>query len=102
MNDELKDNLFLIHHSSLRIPHLEKFPNHLDDVTLLLGRQLWVDRQGERLARGPLCLREVAFRVTEVGEAGLQVERHGIVDVRADAAPLEVLCERVAPAIADA
>ncbi len=60
--------------------------DRVHDDALLFRRQLAVDRNGEALVRRALGLREIAGAIAEVGEARLQVERHGIVDLVADAA----------------
>src|SRR5205085_2684361 len=74
----------------------EEASDGLDDVSLLLFGQLREHRERERLVGGGLGAGEVALAVAEVGEALLEVHRHGVVDLRADAARLEVLDERVA------
>src|SRR5438874_1241987 len=56
----------------------------VDDVRLLLGRQLGIDRQREGLGGGALGFGEVSGLVSQVAEALLEVERHGVVDLRAD------------------
>src|SRR3954467_15464505 len=59
------------------------------DRLLLLDRYLRVDGDGDRLAGRPLGVRKGAADVAEIGEARLQVERRGIVDLVADAAAVE-------------
>src|SRR5205085_4589778 len=80
----------------------EEAAERLDDVLLLLGRQLGEHRERERLAGGALGLREVACLVAQVGEAGLQVERDRVVDLRPDAVLSEVFEQRVAAPFRDA
>src|ERR1044071_1756208 len=80
----------------------EESSERLDDVLLLRARQLRIHRERERGARGALGLGEVALAVSEVGEAGLQVERDGVIDLRADAVSLEVFEQRVAALFGDA
>src|SRR2546425_5150132 len=58
----------------------------VDDVLLLLWRQLRVDRQREGVTGRTLGLREVAYFVTEIGKALLEMEGNGIVDLRPHAA----------------
>ena len=54
-----------------------------------------------RLLRGALGFGQVALLVPEVGEALLQVQRHGVVDLGADACGHEVLAQLVPVARAD-
>ena len=56
---------------------------------------------GRGLRRRRVRIGEVAFFVAEVGEAGLQVKRDGVVDLAADLAVGEVLAEGVAAGGAD-
>ena len=67
-----------------------------DDRVLLRGGQLAVDRNRQALARRALGVRERARPVAEIGEAGLQVERHRVVDLVADAPRVEMALQRVA------
>src|SRR5437773_947810 len=60
------------------------------------GGQLAVDRDRQALGGGALGVRERAGRVSEVGEARLQVERDGIVNLIPDAVLVEMALERVA------
>src|SRR5512145_2375107 len=57
-----------------------------NDVLELLGRELGVDRQRQHLARRFLSLREVAGIVLEISETALRMQRHGVVNLRSDAA----------------
>src|SRR6185312_8517696 len=63
--------------------------------------ELGEDGQCERLARRALGLWEVPLAMLQVFEAFLQVQRHGVVDLGADAAGHEVLAQQIAVAYAD-
>src|SRR5512137_2713498 len=58
---------------------VQRLGHHGDHVALLLGGQLAVDGQRERLTGRPLGMRELAPAIPEMGEAGLLVERHRVV-----------------------
>src|SRR5688500_13813995 len=62
----------------------------------LLGAQLWVDGQRQRLLAGALAVREIALAVTERGEALLQVKGARVVDLATDAALRQVSPQRIA------
>src|SRR5437870_13157761 len=66
-------------------PPLVERGDAVDDVGLLLGRQLGIDRQRQGLPGGALGFGEVSGLVSQVAEALLAVERHGALDLRADA-----------------
>src|SRR2546426_10812372 len=56
---------------------------------LLAGCQLGIDRQREHLAASGFRARQVARTVAERCEAWLQMQRHGVVDRRADPTIIE-------------
>src|SRR4029450_8654059 len=58
--------------------------------------ELAVDRDGEAFIGGPLGVRERAAAVAETREARLQMERHRVINLVADAVLVEVPLERVA------
>src|SRR5215218_3735923 len=60
-------------------------------VRRLVVRELGVHGDRQHLAAGALALGELAFLVAQVGEALLQVQRHGIVDRAADAVLRQVI-----------
>src|SRR5262249_32448773 len=64
-----------VRNGSLSRVRVDERNNGRDDGLLLLQRQLAVDRNGERLVRGFLGVREVAALIAEIGEARLQMER---------------------------
>ena len=68
-------------------------PHH---VLALLGLELGIDRQRQHLGGGALRLREIVRLMLEIGEAALRVQRHGIVDLRADALGREMSAQLVA------
>ena len=72
-----------------------------DDVLLLLSGELAVDRNRQTLCGGSLGVRKLARTIAQVREARLQVKRHGIVDLVADAGRIEVPLQRVAFGRAD-
>src|SRR5688572_12839378 len=57
-------------------------PNH---VLALLGCELGIDRQRQYLGRRALRIRKVRGIVLEISEAALRVQRHWIIDLRANA-----------------
>src|SRR5690349_9658058 len=63
--------------------------------------QLRVDGQRDGLRGGGFGVRAVARLVAEIREAGLQVQRHRVVDLRADALLAQVGLELVALGDAD-
>ena len=68
---------------------------------LLVGPQFGEDRQCECLLGGPLGLRQVALPPAEVGEADLEMEWDGVVDLRADATGSQVLSQAVPLPVGD-
>ena len=68
---------------------------------LLIFAQLGEDGQGQDFAGGALGFGETAFRVAETLERRLQMERDGVVDLRADFALGEELAQAVAAVGAD-
>src|SRR5215472_234168 len=80
-------------HADSALDELADGPHH---SFLLSGRELAVDRQREAAGGGPLGFRKLSAAMTKLGETGLQMERDGIVDLRADAAFLEMRSEPVA------
>src|SRR6185437_3957618 len=79
---------------SISLPPVER-GDALHHVRLLLRRQFGVHRQRHGLARGPLGFGEVPRFVPQVVEALLEVEGHGVVDLRADPLRGEELPERI-------
>src|SRR5688572_21665256 len=71
-----------------------KVRDRVDDVMKLHFVQLREDRQSERVLRRPLGMREVAFAMLQIGEALLQMKRHRVVDLGANAGSHEVLSKR--------
>ena len=69
---------------------------------LLFGGEFGEHREGEGFAGGAFGFGEVALFIIKVAEAVLEVERDGVVDLRADAVLFEVRGERVALAVGDA
>ena len=67
--------------------------DHMRHLRLL---QFRIDRQRQRFAGGALGLRKIPGPVSQVCEALLQMQRHGIVDFSADAAFGEAMLQRVA------
>jgi len=68
---------------------------------LLVFAEFGEDGQGEDFAGGALCFREAAFFVSETLQRRLQMERDGVVDLRADFALGEELTQAVAARGAD-
>ena len=69
-------------------------PHH---VLALLGRELGIDRQRQHLVRRRAATRGKSSRlVLEIGEAALSMQRHRIVDLRADAFGREMGAQLVA------
>src|SRR4029453_762089 len=60
-----------------------------DDSALLLYRQLGINRQREDSISCSFRVRKITAPISERREALLQVERHGIVDLGANAAIIE-------------
>src|SRR5690606_7206826 len=86
--------------SSCTVPGVESRDTR-GDVVDLRRRELGIDRQCEHLLRGALGNRKRARRVAEVRETLLPMERHRIVDLRADAPRGKVVSKLVAPPDAD-
>src|SRR5262245_62519504 len=72
-----------------------------DDACLLIGGQLAVDGNREALGRRALGVRKIALTMSEIREAGLQMERNRIVDLVADALLVEMTLQAVAIGDAD-
>src|SRR6266516_4655227 len=75
---------------------VDEFRDRAHDTLLLIEGELAVDRNRQALGGGAFGVREVAATMAEVRETGLQVKRHGIVDLIADAALVKVSLQRVA------
>ena len=58
-------------------------------VFLFFDGQIWIDWNGERFVRRFFGFGEIAFFVAKIFEAGLQMERDGIIDVATDFGFLE-------------
>src|SRR5579864_5393605 len=82
-------------------PRVRELRDGRHDLFLLAGRQLAVDGNRERLLCRSLSVRKISAAMAEVGKAGLQMERHRIVDLVADAPLVEMALQRVAPRCAD-
>ena len=80
---------------------MEKFRDRRDDGALHLRRELWINRERERFARGPFRLRQVAFAITEISETFLLVEPERIINCRANLAGGEMFLQLVAARSAD-
>src|SRR5690348_16923632 len=80
---------------------VDELANRADDGFLLSDGELAVDRQREAFGGRPFGFRKVSATMTEIGETGLHVERDGVVDLRADAALVEMGPQAVAIADAD-
>ena len=74
----------------------KKFLDRGADFVELVARQLRINRQAEHFAREAVGPGQILRRVAEGGEAGLLVQREGIVNLPADAARGEVRAQRVA------
>src|SRR5262249_46998103 len=85
----------------LTLRNAEEASNAGHDRLLLVGRKLWEDRQRQGLARGTLGFGKTAALVTQAGEAGLLVQRYGIVNLRADFCRRQMLSQLVAAAVGD-
>src|SRR5947209_6390915 len=62
---------------------------------LRLGKPA-ADRERQALGCRPFGVRELAATMTQVGETGLQMKRHRVVNLRADAALVQMPFESVA------
>src|SRR5690606_33693172 len=71
------------------------------DVIPLLARELGVDRQRKHLLGGTLRDRAVARCIAEIRKALLTMERHGVIDLGADALGRKVRAQLVPAADAD-
>src|SRR5712671_1947776 len=78
-----------------------KTPETRRDVFELLARQFRVDWQRQCFARRRFRFREVAQPVPQARKAFLQMQRHRIINLRADAGRLEMGLELVALRRAD-
>ena len=63
---------------------------------LLVFAQLGEDGQGQDFASRTLGFREAAFGIAQALQCVLQVQRDGVVDLRADLAASEELAQRIA------
>jgi len=70
--------------------HAKEFSDAVDHVAGTLFGELGLNGQRERLPGRSFALGKSAGAIPEIREALLHVHRHGIVDLRADAARLEV------------
>src|SRR6266446_7073343 len=70
--------------------------NRINDVTLCFARNLRINRQRQRFARGALRLRKIALLVAEIGKTFLLVESERIVDPRLNFAFVQMLTQRIA------
>ena len=80
---------------------VQKTGDRVDDRLLLGAVELREDRNGQAFVGCPLGVREVAAAIAQAREAGLQGQRHRIVDLVADAGLVEMALERVASGRAD-
>src|SRR5258708_39448695 len=74
----------------------------INDSLLLRGGQLGIDGQRQRSLGGFFAFRKRAFLVAEIGEAFLQVHRHGIIHFRANLLLLQIVLGSLAILDADA
>src|SRR5208337_4101831 len=79
----------------------QKLGDGADDRMLLVLAKLGEDGQGQHLVRRSFGFGEAALFVTEVLQRCLQMERDGVVDLRADLALGEELTQTVAARGAD-
>src|SRR5579864_8133364 len=70
--------------------------NRIHDRRLLFFCQLWVNRQGQDLLAGRLCVGEVPALIPEIAEGRLQVERFWVVDLGRDTHAKQVLPDFIA------
>src|SRR5258707_122167 len=62
---------------------------------LIWWRAQILKKQGQNFGGGTLGLRQIAFRITEIGKAFLQVQRNGVIDFRTHAAFFQKLTQLV-------
>src|SRR4051812_10772107 len=79
----------------------DRLPQLVGHARLLVGGELWEERQREDLARGLLGHRERPRALAEMLERPLQVDGNRIVNPRADAGRVELLQGLVATGLAD-
>src|SRR5258707_846875 len=63
---------------------------------LLVLCEFWKYGQGQYFFRGAFGFREVALAISKIDEAGLQVQRDGIVNLRPDLARVQELAQFLA------
>jgi hypothetical protein len=73
----------------------------IDDIALLIVRELRKYRQRERLASGSFGLRQSAFAVTQVRETFLLMQSERVVDRGADLATRKMVAQIIAARSSD-
>src|SRR5215475_13302768 len=74
-----------------------KLDDVLDDIKPHLFSQLRVDRQRQAFARRLFGHRQVSPFITKVCETFLKAQRHGVINFRPDAPPLQKIHQLIAP-----
>src|SRR6266851_9623014 len=72
-------------------PALQSCGEDRHHALLLRGRDLREERQGQYFARSPFGDRERTLRVSQAGERGAEVNRHGIMNPSADTCRMQFL-----------